>query len=147
MGYNPPLIFGPIAPENNPAIFPQYFQPSQFVISALSYGTLTTITTTKDMNYVVGQEIRLTIPAPYGAQELNEQTGFVISIPAANQVVTTINSLHANIFTPSAVTNYTPPQIMAIGDVNTGYISTNGRDIKDALLPGSFENISPAVFR
>lgn len=146
MGYHPPLIYGPIAPENNPAIMAQYFKPSQFTISAISYGILTTVTTIENMNYVIGQQVRLTIPEAYGAQELNEQTGLVISIPASNQVVLSINSTNANTFTPNPSLNLTPPQIMAIGDVNTGYISTNGPDIKDALLPGSFENISPATF-
>lgn len=144
MSFNPPLIFGPIAPENNPPINPQFFKPSLFDIAAIATGQTTTITTTVDHNYVVGQAVRLLIPQTYGAQQINGQIGNVITIPAANQVVLTINSANINAFIPSPTYGPTPPQIAAIGDVNTGYISDSGPNVGDPLLPGSFQNISPA---
>ena len=36
----------------------------------------------------------------------------------------------------------TLPQIIAIGDINSGYISSSG-NIANPLIPGSFINISP----
>lgn len=142
MGYTPPLIFGPIAPESNPPINPQYFKPSVFTISAIALGQTTTVTTLVNHNYVIGQAIRLLIPEFYGSFQLNGQIGNVISIPAPNQVVVTINSTNANAFQIGSTT--TPAQIIAIGDVNTGPINANGPRQTSTLIPGSFQDISPA---
>lgn len=142
---------GPIAPENNPPIMAQYFAPGWFPITAITLGMTTTVTTSANFglncNYVIGQEVRLNIPIPYGAQQLSGQTGYVISIPMTNQVVLSINSTGFSPFVSSPAYGPTLPQIVAIGDVNSGIISSTGQDVKDALLPGSFQNISPAVFR
>jgi len=72
------------------------------------------VTTSIDQNYVIGQLVRLDIPPGFGARQLNQQTGYVISIPAANQVVLTINSFNVDAFQTS--TQITKPQIVAIGD-------------------------------
>ena len=134
---------GPIAPENNPPINPQYYQPSVFNISAISLGVTTTITTSVDHNYVIGQNTRLLIPQTYGSYQLNELTGLVIQIPAADQVVLNINSTGANTFIPSPTYGPTKPQIVAIGDVNSGPVNANGRSSTGTFIQGSFINISP----
>jgi hypothetical protein len=68
MAYNPPLIFGPIAPQNNPPINPQFYQPSIFDIASITNGETTLVTTTVAQNYVIGQLVRLLIPQIYGAR-------------------------------------------------------------------------------
>jgi hypothetical protein len=141
MGYTPPLIFGPIAPESNPVINPQYYQPSVFSISAITLGQTTTVTTSVNHNYVIGQAIKLLIPQSYGSFQLNGHTGNVIAIPAANQVTVTIDSVHSNAFTIGSTT--TPAQIIAIGDVNSGAINAQGRINNGTFIPGSFIDISP----
>lgn len=135
---------GPQAPESNPPINPQYYQPSRFVISAITEGTSTTVTTLVDHNYVIGQLVRLLIPPTYGAQGLDEQQAYVTSIPALNQVVLNINSKGMNPFIPSPVFGPTPPQIVAIGDINSGQINDEGRINNLTYIPGSFIDISPA---
>lgn len=142
MGYNPPLIFGPIAPESNPRINPQYYLPSVFDISAINLGSQTTITTSVNHNYVIGQSIRLLIPMTYGSFQLNGLQGIVTAIPAANQVTVNIDSKQANAFKIGATT--TPAQIIAIGDVNSGVINATGRINNGTFIPGSFIDISPA---
>lgn len=137
----PPLIFGPVPPYNNPPIEPQFFQPSVFFISAITLGQTTTVTTTVNNNYVIGQECRLIIPNGYGSRGLNEQTGFVISIPAANQVVLNINSIGIDPFINAGLP--TQAQIVAVGDVNSGIISSTGRVLLTTNIPGAFINISP----
>lgn len=137
----PPLLNGPQPPYNNPPIAPQYYQPSRFIISALSIGTTTTVTTSVSNNYVVGQKCRLLIPNGYGCTQLNEQTGIVIDIPADNQVIINLNSQYANIFINAGLLQ--KPQIVAIGDVNTGAINNHGRFYTKTFIPGSFINISP----
>jgi hypothetical protein len=134
---------GPIAPENNPPINPQYYQPSQFFISAISEGATTTVTTSVDHNYVIGQTVRLIVPFTYGAYQLNEQQGQVISIPTADQVELNINSSTADPFNSSGSLT-TKPQILAIGDVNSGQITATGRVQNITYINGSFINISPA---
>lgn len=141
MGYTPPLIFGPIAPENNPPIHPEYYLPRVFDISAITLGQTTIVTTSVNHNYVIGQTIRLLIPPSYGAFQLNGQQGNVIAIPAANQVTVTINSTQSNAFFIGPTT--TPAQIIAIGDVNTGPINAQGRINNGTFIPGSFIDISP----
>lgn len=134
-------IVGPIAPYINLPIQPQFYKPSRFVISDIELGQTTTITTTEDMNYVIGQQIRLLIPPSFGSIQLNGKDGFVIEIPQDDQVVVTIDSsVDVNAFIDSDET--TQAQIIAIGDINQG-VENLGRTNNTTFVPGSFINISP----
>lgn len=135
------VISYPIPAYANVPINAQYYQPSRFVISAVALGQTTTITTTEDTNYVVGQQARLIIPPSFGCRQLNEQTGFVISLPASNQVELDIYSAGGDAYIASSAT--TQAQILAIGDTNTGVINTNGRIDNQTYINGSFIDISP----
>lgn len=144
---------GPRAPERNPPINPQYYAPRVFYISNITAGVTTLVTTNLPHDYVIGQTIRLVIPPTYGARQLNEQQGQVISIPAPNQVVVTINSVGSDPFIPVPVFGPTPPQILPIGDINNGTINNIFSQapltqIKSpetiTFIPGSFIDISPA---
>lgn len=134
---------GPIPPETNPTIEPGFYKPSKFNISAITRGASTTVTTSVNNNYVVGQQVRLLIPPGYGSTQLNGQFGYVTSVPAANQVVIALNSTNANAFIaspPGAVQN---AEIIAIGDINSGVINSSGRTNTGTFIQGSFINISP----
>lgn len=134
---------GPIAPENNPPIHPDYYQPRRFEISGITLNKTTTVTTSEEHDYVVGQVVRLLIPTFYGSYQLNERQGMVISIPAVDQVEIDINSSQGvNAFIASPTYGPTPPQIVAIGDYNSGAINT-GRSNNTISIAGSFINISP----
>lgn len=136
------MVVGPIPPFNNPAIAPQYFQPSRFIISAITLGVTTVITTTANNNYVIGQTVRLIIPPSFGSRQLNESQGQVLSIPNPNQVEINIDSSrNVDPFIASSAT--TVAQILAMGDVNNGIISLNGRVLPTTNVPGAFINISP----
>lgn len=137
----PPLVTGPQPYENNPSIQPQNYQPSQFVISSVTLGQTTTITTNTDLNYVVGQLVRLLIPYGYGCTQLNEKTGYVLSIPSSNQVVISIDSSR-NVDAFKTSTNRQYPQILAIGDINSGIQSSTGVNIPTTNIPGAFIDIS-----
>ena len=147
-----PVIGGPIAPYSNVPIAPQNFQPSQFDITAITYGTTTTVTMSNSTNnvppnYVVGQEIRLTIPPAYGARQLNGKSGFVVSLPSSTQVEVAINSIGTDTFIASPTfipsQSQTMPQIVAIGNIANGQINSNARVNLGTFIPGSFQNISP----
>lgn len=92
------VISYPIPAYSNVPIEAQFYQPSRFVISAISLGITTIVTTSLDNNYVVGQLVRLLIPAPYGSFQLNNVQGYVISLPASNQVEIGIDSSLANAY-------------------------------------------------
>ena len=135
------VITGPVAPYSNVAINPEYYQPSQFFILNIALGQSTTITTTVNHNYVIGQLCRLLIPRVNGTRQLNEQTGYVISIPNPNQVILGIDSSFYDVFVTS--TQPTQPQILAIGDINLGNINASGNLNTSTTIPGSYQNISP----
>ena len=138
MGY----FSGPTPPYNNPPIQPQFYEPSMFFIAGVTLGQTTIVTTTKNLNYVIGQLVRLLIPESSGCFQLNETFGFVLSLPAPNEVEIGIDSSrNVNQFTSSS--DPTQPQILAIGDTNSGIISSTGRNIPTTNIPGSFINISP----
>jgi hypothetical protein len=135
------VISYPIPLYQNLPIEAQFYQPSRFVISAITLGITTVVTTSVDHNYVIGQECRLIIPSSFGCIQLNEKKGFVLSIPAANQVELNIYSLGGDAYTSSTAT--TVAQILGIGDVNTGQVNANGPLNTIPYVPGSFINISP----
>ena len=134
------VLSPPIPAYQNLPIEAQFFQPSQFFISAITLGNTTIVTATANMNYVVGQLARLLIPAASGCRQLNNVTGYVLSLPAANQVELNINSTGGDAFITS--TTPTQPQIIAVGDLNFGVLSSTGRNIPTTAVPGAFINIS-----
>ncbi len=137
------VISYPIPAYSNPPIEPQFYQPSRFVISAISLGYTTLVTTSVPNNYVIGQEVRLLIPVTYGSYQLNERRGYVLSLPSSSQVELNIDSLvNVNEFV-SGTDNINTPQIIAIGDVNSGNTNNQGRINNITFVPGSFINISP----
>lgn len=135
------VISYPIPAYQNLPIEAQYYQPTQFFISTLTLGPTTVVTTTANHNYVIGQLVRLLIPQSNGTYQLNGRTGYVVSIPASNQVEVNISSLKLSAFTTT--TDPTQPQILAIGDINQGPINANGNQAEQTYIPGSFINISP----
>lgn len=135
------VISSPFPAYQNLPIEPQFYQPSRFVISAITLGMTTTVTTTVNNNYTIGQQVRLIIPPSFGCRQLNEQSGYVLSIPNPNQVVISINSVGYDPYIASSA--HTQAQILAIGDVNSGQTNSNGRNSNLTYIPGSFINISP----
>jgi hypothetical protein len=136
-----PAIQGPVPPYSNVNINAQFYQPSVFVISAVSLGVTTIVTTTQNNNYSVGQEIRLIIPQTFGCRQLNGKIGIVLSIPMANQVEINIDS-SKNVDPYQSSSATTQAQIVAMGDINNGLISSTGRILPETQIPGSFINIS-----
>lgn len=137
------VISYPIPAYQNVPIQSQFYIPSRFVISNITLGQTTTVQTSVNHNFVVGQLIRLLIPPTYGCTQLNNSNGYVISIPSLNQVEVDIYSLGGNNFFASSNT-VSLPQILAIGDVNTGVLNSSGISSTGTFIPGSFINISPS---
>jgi hypothetical protein len=133
---------GPIAYLNNLPINPQYYEPRVYFIETITLGATTTVTTTVDHDYVIGQLCRLIIPPQNGCIQLNESQGIVIQIPSSDQVVLNIDSSR-NVSQFQTSSAKTQPQILPIGDYNEGAINSQGRINNITFIPGSFINISP----
>lgn len=134
------VISYPIPPYQNLPIDADFYQPSRFVIDAVTLGATTTITTTEDHNFVIGQQCRLIIPPTFGCRQLNGQIGYVLSLPADDEVELDIYSSGGDAYIASSAT--TQSQIIGIGDINSGIISSTGPNIPTTNIPGSFINIS-----
>jgi len=137
------VISYPIPPYQNLPIEPQFYQPRRFVISGVTLGQTTIVTTSIAHDYVIGQQVRLIIPAVFGCYQLNETFGYVLSIPTTTSVEINIDSSR-NVNQFVAATSTQEPAILAIGDVNTGVVNTQGRVNQMIYIPGSFIDISPA---
>ena len=137
------VISFPIPAYSNVPIEPQNYQPRQFFISGVTLGNLTMVTTTQNTDFVVGQLVRLIIPPQFGCIQLNEAQGYVLSMPAPNQLVLDINSSQ-NVDPYHSSSATTKPQVLPVGDVNTGAINSQGRMNNGTFIPGSFINVSPS---
>lgn len=139
------VITGPVPPFSNPPIEPQYFAPWKFNISNITLGAQTVVTmvipSITNLNYVIGQLVRLIIPPTFGCRELNGQSAYVIGITYPNQVTLGLNSIGVTPYVSSSAA--TPAQILAIGDINSGPINAMGRAPTSTIIPGSFINVSP----
>ncbi len=136
------VISYPIPIYQNLPIRSDFYQPGRFVISGINLGQVTTVTTSVDHDYVIGQEVRLLIPANCGSYQLNEVIGYVISVPSVTQVIIDIDSsVNVNSFISASGTS--DPQILAIGDINQGQTNSNGPLNTLPYIPGSFLDISP----
>ncbi len=125
------------------------YEPGVSFISAITTGSTTTIDTTDAHNFVVGQEVAFRIPSLYGTTQLNSlpnsQTpgspiyGYVIAVTDYNTVVVNINSSSYTSFnsnqTVASVPGLSFPQILAVGDVNTGGVQISSGS---ALYPPSY---------
>ncbi len=115
-------------------LYPYLYFPGVATISAITLGNTTTIATTDAHNFVVGQEVAFRIPSAWGTVELNSLPnvqipgspvyGYVISVTNYNTFVVNINS---SAYTPFAVNptvaqvpGLSYPEVLAVGDVNTG---------------------------
>ena len=72
------VVSYPIPLYANVPIHAEYYKPREFDISAIDLGYTTVITSLSNLDYVIGQEIRLLIPAMFGSIELNGMLGIVL---------------------------------------------------------------------
>lgn len=118
-------------------LYPYLYLPGVTFINSVTTGSTTTIGTTTFHNLEVGQEVAFRVPNAWGITELNSLPnnsipgspiyGYVVSITDNFTVVVNINSSAYTAYTSnvavSRVVGLTPPQMVAVGDVNTGGLS------------------------
>ncbi len=132
-------------------LYPYLYFPGQTFISAITLGTTTTIDTTDAHNFVVGQEVAFRIPSQWGTVQLNSLPntltpgapvyGYVIAVTDYNTVVVNIDSSAYTAFNSNPTVAQTPglsfPQIVAVGDVNTGGVQISSGS---ALYPPPYSS-------
>lgn len=130
-------------------LYPYMYAPGVNIVTAITLGATTTIDTTSAHNFVVGQEVAFRIPSSWGTIQLNSLPntivpgspiyGYVIAVTDYNTVVVNINSTAYTAFnsnqTVASVPGLTFPQIVAVGDVNTGGVPIS---VGSALYPPPF---------
>jgi hypothetical protein len=122
-------------------LYPNLYFPGDTVISAITTGATTTVKTAGAHQLQVGQEVALRIPSAWGTTQLNSLPntvipgspiyGYVISVTDFQTVVLNINSTGYTAFNSNQTFASFPglkmPQIVAVGDVNTGGVQiSNG---------------------
>lgn len=124
-------------PRMKKVLYPYLYFPGTSFISNITLGATTTIDTTDAHNFVVGQEVAFRIPQQWGTVELNSlpnlltpgapMYGYVIAVTDYNTVVVNIDSSSYTAFNSNQTVANVPglsyPQIVAVGDVNTGGVS------------------------
>lgn len=121
-------------------LYPYLYFPGASYISNITLGTTTIVDTTDAHNFVVGQEVAFRIPTvsgfptAWGPTQLNSLPntlvpgspvyGYVIAVTDYNTVVVNIDSSAFTSFNSNIPVANVPglsyPQIVAVGDVNTG---------------------------
>jgi hypothetical protein len=153
------LTASPVGAYVTQVLYPWLYLPGVNFISALTLGTTTTVTTTSNHNYVQGQEIAFRIPTVYGTTGLNSLPnnvipgspiyGFVTSVTSNTTFVCNINSSTFTAFNTNQPVSSVPglqfPQVVAVGDVNTGGVVYSGGLFYPSPLFPTFVNGIPTI--
>ncbi len=129
-------------PRMKKVLYPYLYFPGTAVISAITAPNGTSVptgtilvTTTDAHNFVVGQEVAFRIPSQWGSVELNSLPDVFIPGSPLYGYVVEINDYHSVIVQIASSSSFTAfnsnqtvasvpglsyPQIVAVGDVNTG---------------------------
>jgi hypothetical protein len=139
-----PFNSGPIAPERNPPITPQYYSPRAVVIFSITpiSQVSTQIVTSTSNQFVVGQVVRFDICARVGMQELNQTQAIVYSITNDTTFLVIADTTTLNSFNPSGNSRQ-ESFVVPLGDFNSGQINSSGRINNITYIDGSFINVSP----
>jgi len=131
---------GPTPAYSNPPIEPQYYSPRFRFIDSITRGNPTTVVTTEDNEFVVGNLVRFILPTANGIRQLNRQTGYVVEIDSTTQFLVAIDSTNYDPFVSTMRPDQ--PQVIPVGDINNGDTNDNYQQ-QSTFIPGSFINISP----
>ncbi len=143
----------PTPAYNNQPIQAQFFAPSYFQISAITFGNPTTITILPNFgrtcNFVAGQQVLFLIPNSFGTFQLNKRRAIVLQV--LSPLIFTVNISTSvdeySPFIPTPTGERQIAQVLPAGTFDTGNIITDPSDIplKNLAIPGSFTNTQPNV--
>jgi hypothetical protein len=117
-------------------LYPALYAPGVAFINDISPGSTTAVICTSPHNFVVGQQVAFRIPQAFGTTQLNSLPnpvipgspvyGYVISLQGSTGFTVNINStgytaFNSNLPMSSAMYGQTFAQVVAVGDLNTGF--------------------------
>ena len=118
------------------------YTPFACDVTAVTTGETTTITTSQDHSFVVGNLVQFFIPSQWGMTQLDQRKGLVLAVPSATEIEVEIDSREFSSFTtPASPTQ--PAQVLSAGDRNYGDLSPGGIPVIPQTVPGSFINVAP----
>ncbi len=137
------LSGSPTGAQVRKVLYPYLYSPGVSFITSITTGSTTTVVTTAPHNLVVGQEVAFRIPLSWGTYQLNSLPnvtipgspiyGYVVSVTDNRTVVVNINSSTFSAFnsnqTVASVPGLTFPQMVAVGDVNTGGVQISSGSV------------------
>ncbi len=142
-------------------LYPFLYAPGVSNISALTLASTTTVVTTAPHNLSVGSEVAFRVGSAWGTTQLNSTRnplvpsspfyGYVVSVTNSTTVVVNINSSAFTAYntnqTIASVPGLTVPQMVAVGDVNTGglAISAGSPLYPSPLVNGASTINGPAI--
>ena len=141
-------------------LYPFLYAPGVSYIEAITTGATTTVVTTAPHNFVVGQEIAFRIPSLWGTVELNSLPNssipgspvyyYVTSVTNSTTFVCNAVSTGFTAFTTNQTVASVPglsfPQVLAVGDVNSGGVAYSGGALYPSPLVNSVSTINgPAI--
>lgn len=141
-------------------LYPFLYAPGVSFITAITTGTTTAITTTAPHNLVLGQEVAFRIPSTWGTTQLNSLPnntipgspiyGYVTIVNSSTQVTVSINSTGFTAYTSNQTVASVPglsfPQIVAVGDLNTGGVQYSGGNLYPSPVVNGVSTINgPAI--
>lgn len=148
-------------------LYPFLYSPGVSYILGVTRGSTTSVSTSAPHNLVVGQEVAFRIPANYAITQLNSLPnvtspgkplyGHVVSVSSSQTVVVNISSSAFTAYNSNVAVSSVPglsfPQMIAVGDVNTGGVAissgspfypsplvNNASTINGPAISGSFVN-------
>jgi len=142
-------------------LYPYLYAPGVAIIEGISTTLgVVTVVTTAPHNFVIGQEIAFRITPPWGSTQLNSLPDvlipgspiyfYVATVPTSTSFTLTTNPTYTA-FNPNvpvlSVSGLTPPQVLAVGDVNTGgvQISAGSKLYPPPLVNGISTINGPAI--
>lgn len=98
-------------------ITPSVWVPPFCWVTAITNAFQSTITTSFDHNYVVGQIVLLSVPKAFGMKEADRQQATILAVPATNQMTVSLNTSTFTpfAFPPASAVPFTFAQVSSIG--------------------------------
>lgn len=94
-----------------------YWYPRYRYICAITRAASAVVTTTVDHGYTVGQELRMTVPAAFGMQEMNNLAGVVTAVTASTFTLNIDSTgFSAFAFPLTAAAPFSPAMVTTIGE-------------------------------
>lgn len=122
------------------------YSPKVVDIQSITQAVNCLVTTAIDHTFVVGQQVQFFIPPQWGMRQLDGLKGYVLTIPAADQFTTNIDTSSFDAFITPTLPMYVvidPAQVAGIGDQNSGTLSPGGIPANPNTIPGAYQNQPP----